>query len=379
MHKTIPFTRPSISQREKDAVLQALDSEAIGGNGAFGKALQERLEALLNVRYALLTTSCSHALELAVMTLDIGPGDEVIVPSFTFVTTASSVVRQGATPIFAEIDEQTFNLDPRSVEAKITPATKAIMPVHYAGLSADMESLISIAQRHNLFIIEDAAQSLCSTYNGQFSGTIGDIGCFSFHVTKNIVGGEGGAFVTNNDAIAERAEIIREKGTNRSKFLRGEVDKYSWVDIGSSFVPSDMIAALILAQIERLDEIYSKRRRIWERYYHELHELAQDGCIILPTLPPGSTINWHLFAFRVTDVTQRDRVLDELKARRIGATFHFVPLHSSPYARQRWGYEPEDLPVTELVSASIVRLPLYADLTDDEQIYVIKTLYEILG
>lgn len=379
MNQTIPFNKPSLGEAEKQAVMRAIDTGNIGGNGAIGQEVQGRLCEMLQTNYALLTTSCSHALELAVMTLGIGPGDEVIVPSFTFVTTASSVVREGATPVFAEIDEQTMNLDPADVESKITEATRAILPVHYAGMSADMDALSAIAHKHDLYVIEDAAQAFGSTYRGQALGTLGDIGCFSFHFTKNIVGGEGGAFITSDPDIAERAEIKREKGTNRSKFLRGEVDKYSWVDVGSSFVPSDMIAALVLAQLDRIDELFERREQIWKRYHHELQELENNGEIILPFVSPEAGCNWHIFAMRVRDSSRRNAVLRELKERRIGATFHFVPLHSSPYARERWGYEPEDLPITERVAASLIRLPLYCDLTDAEQTYVIEALYDILS
>lgn len=379
MRAYIPFNRVSLGEEERAAVLRALEEGNLGGNGPIGAQVQERLRLLLGVRHALLTTSCSHALEMAAMALRLAPGDEVIMPSFTFVTTASSVVRQGARPVFADIDERTYNLDPEQVERHITPATRAILPVHYAGQGCEMDAMIDIARRHRLYIIEDAAQGIGARYGGRYLGAIGDIGCFSFHVTKNIIGGEGGAFVTNNDEIAERAEIIREKGTNRSRYLRGEADKYTWVDVGSSFVPSDLIAAIILVQLDKMEKINQSRRAIWQRYQHGLQDLASRGYILLPYVLPEAEINGHIYAFRVSDPKYRDIVLDELKRRGVSATFHFVPLHSSPYARMRWGYRAEDLPVTERVAASLIRLPVYPDLTVDRQEYIIETIYDIFA
>lgn len=379
MHTYIPFNRVSIGVEERTAVLRALDAGALGGNGPIGAQVQERLRTMLGVRHVLLTTSCSHALELAAMALRLAPGDEVIMPSFTFVTTASSVVRQGARPVFVDIDERTYNLDPEQVERHITPATRAILPVHYAGQGCEMDAIMDIARRHRLSVIEDAAQGLGAQYGGRYLGAIGDIGCFSFHVTKNIIGGEAGAFVTNDDEIAEKAEIIREKGTNRSKYLRGEVDKYTWVDVGSSFVPSDLLAAVILAQLDRMEQIHRLRQAIWQRYQEGLRDLACHGDIILPYVRPEAEMNWHIYAFRVSDLERRDGVLDELKRRGIGATFHFVPLHSAPYARERWGYRAEDLPVTERVAASLIRLPIYPDLTVEDQEYIIESIYDIFA
>jgi dTDP-4-amino-4,6-dideoxygalactose transaminase len=375
----IPFIKVHIGEEEKVAVLHALESGDLGGNGPVGAQLQERLRELLGVGHALLTTSCSHAMELAAMAIRLGPGDEVIMPSFTFVTTASSVVREGACPVFVDIDEATFNIDLAQTEAHITPRTRAIMPVHYAGQGCAMEEIMDIAQRHSLYVIEDAAQGLGARYDGRYLGTIGHVGCFSFHVTKNVICGEGGAFVTNDDTIAERAEIIREKGTNRSKFLRGEVDKYTWVDLGSSFVPSDLLSAIALAQLNKMDEIHRMRKTVWERYQEGLRDLEQRGEVILPYVSPKAEMNWHIYAFRVSDAKRRDDVLDELKRRRIGATFHYVPLHSSPYARERWGYRIGDLPVTERVAASLVRLPIYPDLSQEDQDYIIESLYGVLG
>jgi dTDP-4-amino-4,6-dideoxygalactose transaminase len=373
----IPFCKPSLGCQERDAMLRVMASGQLGGNGPVGRELEGRIQERFDVRRALLTTSCSHALEMAAMVLGLGPGDEVIMPSFGYVTSATSVVRQGARPVFAEVDETTFNLDPGDARRRITPRTRAIICVHYAGQGCDMEALMDLAEAHNLAIVEDAAQGVGARFNGRFLGSIGHVGCYSFHVTKNVVCGEGGAFLTNDPAIAGRAEIVREKGTDRSKFLRGEVDKYTWVDQGSSFVLSDLLAALALAQFSRLDEMQERRRRIWWRYQRELADLATQGHVILPHVDERAEPNWHIYAFRVSDASRRDRVLAGLKRRGIQATFHYVPLHSSPYGRRHWGCRPGDLPVTERVSASLVRLPIYPDLTLEEQDYVLSALYDV--
>jgi dTDP-4-amino-4,6-dideoxygalactose transaminase len=374
----IPFCKPSLGPEEREAVLRTLENGEVGGNGPIGRELERLIQERYGVHSALLTTSCSHALEMAAMVLELGPGDEVIMPSFGFVTSATSVVRQGARPVFAEVDEATFNLDPADVRQRITPRTRAIICVHYAGQGCDMDALMKLASDNNLVVIEDAAQGVGARFNGRFLGTIGHVGCYSFHVTKNITCGEGGAFLTNDPAIAERAEIIREKGTNRSRFLRGEVDKYTWVDLGSSFVLSELLAAVALVQFSRLDQLQRQRERIWQRYQEELAGLAENGQIILPHVDGRAEPNWHIYAFRVSDASQRDRVLADLKQRGIQATFHYVPLHSSPYSRDRWGYRPEDLPVTERLSASMIRLPIYADLSREDQAYIIDSLHDIL-
>jgi dTDP-4-amino-4,6-dideoxygalactose transaminase len=378
MQRAIPFTKVHIGEEEKAAVLQALEAGALGGNGPIGAEFQRSLREGLGVRHVLLTTSGSHALELAVMALRLKPGDEVILPSFTFVTTASSIVRQGARPIFVDIDEATFNLDPAQIEAHLTPRTRAIMPVHYAGQGCAMDVIMAIAQKHSLYVIEDAAQGLGARFAGRPLGTFGQAGCFSFHVTKNIICGEGGFLATNDDAVAERAEIQREKGTNRSKFLRGEVDKYTWVDVGSSFVPSDLLAAVAQAQFRKIDAIHAQRRRVWEQYHAGLAELERRGALFRPVVHPQAELNWHLYAFRIADAARRDDVLAALKRRGIGATFHYIPLHSSPYAMEQWGYRPEDLPVTERVAAALIRLPLFPDLSSDDVEYILASLYEVL-
>jgi len=353
--------------------LAALKEGTIGGNGRIGVQVQQWLADYLHVEYALLTTSCTHALEMAMMALDIGPGDEVILPSFAFVSAATAVVRQGAWPVFAEIKETTFNIDPEDVVRHITPCTKAIVVIHYAGLGCKMPELLSIARSHDLFLIEDAAHALGATYMGQPLGTQGHIGCYSFHSTKNIVAGEGGAFVTNAEAIGQRAEIIREKGTNRSQFLQGQVDKYTWVDIGSSYVISDLLAALLYAQLQRLDEITQARREIWWRYYHRMADMEARGWVVRPGLDLQAEHNGHIYAFRVTG-QRRDAVLKHLQTHGVGATFHFVPLHSSPYAQKHLGYKASDFPITERVSASLIRLPLYPELGAAQIDYVLDVL-----
>jgi dTDP-4-amino-4,6-dideoxygalactose transaminase len=373
----IPFTHPEVNQLEIDRVVEILRSGAVGGNGPVTDQVQDQLRQLVGARHALLTTSCSHALELAMMALDIGPGDEVILPSFAFVTAATSVVRQGARPVFAEILESTFNLDPDDVARRITPRTRAIIPVHYAGHGCRMNELMALARRHGLWVVEDAAQAIGASYDGRPLGTIGHIGCYSFHVTKNVIAGEGGAFLTDDDAIARRAEIIREKGTNRSAFLRGEVDKYTWVDIGSSFVPSDLLAALLGAQLTRLGEITRRRVELWWQYHNGLADLEAVGLVIRPHLDPKAEINGHIYALRVApDI--RDRVVDALKARGIGATFHFVPLHSSPYGQKMLGYRPDDLPITERVALSLIRLPLHTQLTSSDVDFILEQLEQVL-
>ncbi|MFN8454583.1 MAG: dTDP-4-amino-4,6-dideoxygalactose transaminase [Anaerolineae bacterium] len=377
----IPFVKPDLSQQEYTMVLTALEQGAIGGNGQICAQTQRWLADYLQVKHVLLTTSCSHALEVAMLALNLGSGDEVILPSFAFVTAASAAVRQGARPVFADIDEATFNIDPADVVQHITPRTKALVLIHYAGIGCKMAELMAIAEKYNLVIIEDAAHAIGATYMRQPLGTQGHMGCYSFHSTKNIVAGEGGAFVTNDDNFARRAEIICEKGTNRSQFLRGEVDKYTWVDLGSSYVLSDLLAALLLAQLRRLDEITQARRALWWRYYHQMAQLEAEGLVIRPGLDHLAEHNGHIYAFRLTGHTsqqdirsQRDLVLAHLKKSGIGATFHFVPLHSSPYGQKYLGYKPGDFPITERVSDSLIRLPLYPGLSPEQVDYILDVL-----
>jgi dTDP-4-amino-4,6-dideoxygalactose transaminase len=373
--QSIPLNKPFLGPEERRAALDALEGLQLGGNGPLGREAEAYLQDLFGVHHLLLTTSCTHAMEMAMMALDLSPGDEVIMPSFTFVTTATAVVRLGARPVFADIDERSFNLEPDSVAERITARTRAIMPVHYAGQACDMQAIMSLAREHGLKIIEDAAHGVGAKYEGRYLGTIGDAGCYSFHITKNVTCGEGGAFLTNDEDLARRCEIIREKGTNRSQFLRGEVDKYTWVDIGSSFVLSDLLAAILLEQIRKLDEILQRRRVIWERYQAALKDLENRGEIVLPHLGPQRDSSWHIYAIRTVKESS-DRVIQALREKGIGATFHFVPLHLSPYAQEHLGCVAGDLPVTERVSRTLIRLPIYPSLTEHEQDYVIQALHE---
>jgi dTDP-4-amino-4,6-dideoxygalactose transaminase len=317
-------------------------------------------------------------MELALMAYDLQSGDEVILPSFTFTSTATAVLRQGARPVFAEIDEDTFNLDVADVAARITPRTRAVIPVHYAGVGCRMDRIMELARKNDLFVLEDAAQGVGAKYNRQYLGAIGHAGAFSFHVTKNITCGEGGALLTNDDALAARAEIIREKGTNRQQFLRGEVDKYTWVEMGSSFVLSDLLAAILEKQFEKMDEVQSRRGAIWQAYHKALEPLEKRGLIRRPVLDPAAESNWHIYGFRM-DPARRDEILEQLRARGIGATFHYIPLHASPFGREALGYTGDELPITERVSRSLIRLPLYPELRPEQVNDIIAALYEIFG
>jgi dTDP-4-amino-4,6-dideoxygalactose transaminase len=321
------------------------------------------MEEAFGVKHVLLTPSCTHALEMAMLVLEIGPGDEVIVPSFSFVSAANCIVLRGATPVFAEVHPATLNLDPDDVREKITAHTRALIVVHYAGVSADMDTLQALADEHSFAIVEDAAQAVDATYKGRYLGTIGQIGCYSFHATKNLTCGEGGAFVTNDDTLARRAEIVREKGTDRSAFLRGEVDKYSWRAAGSSYLLSDLQAAMLETQFEKRATIKECRRAICERYLATLGPLADEGQIELPVVPPECSPNYHIFFFLAKTAGQRDFILTGLKREGIGATFHFVPLHSSPYTVTHSAEQQRALSITEERSARLIRLPLFNDMT----------------
>ncbi len=360
--KRIPFTHPSLGSEELKAAARAISEVAIGGNGVYTKRAERALARRLNVRYAYLTTSATHALEMAVMSLGIGRGDEVICPSFTFVSTVNAIIRQGGLPRFCDIEPETLTIDIDKAKKLITKRTKAVVPVHYAGVSCDLDALMKTASRHGISVIEDAAQAIGASYKGRALGTIGDIGALSFHVTKNITCGEGGAFLTNSDAHAKKADIIREKGTNRNAFLRGEVDKYTWLEVGSSFIPSDLLAAILAEQLKRLDSITRRRAEIFDHYFEALVPLAREGVIDLPVIPEYSTPNGHIFWFLVKKDGVRDGLLQALRRRGISATFHYVPLHTSPYGKKVLGYGEGDLPVTERVARRLVRLPLFPEL-----------------
>jgi dTDP-4-amino-4,6-dideoxygalactose transaminase len=374
----IPFTEPTVGDAEYEAMRQAVARKSLAGDGTFCRAAEHLLGEMLGVKHALLTTSCTHALELAMMTLDLKAGDEVILPSFTFTSTANVIVRQGAKPVFVDIDPHTWNIDPTAIEAAITPRTRCILPVHYAGQGCDMDTIRALAARHNLYVVEDAAQSLGAAWDGAPLGTVSDIGCFSFHATKNVTCGEGGAFTTNNTTLAHRAEIIREKGTNRSAFLRGEVDKYTWVELGSSFVLTDMLAAFLKVQLERTAELNSKRLAIWQTYYAGTADLEARGLVQRPVFHPKATNNGHIFAVLVNN-DHRTWVMRKMKERGISCTFHYQPLHSSACMRKFFGETPAALPVTDHVANSLMRLPLFAHLSLEQAHYVLESLHEVMS
>jgi dTDP-4-amino-4,6-dideoxygalactose transaminase len=374
--ETIPLSRADIGDEEIAAAVASLRGGHLCGDGPATRRVERVLSERLQDAQVLLTTSCTHSLELALMALGIGPGDEVILPSFTFVSTANAVLRQGAVPVFAEIRPDTFNLDPDDVEARITPRTRAIMPVHYAGVACEMDRLNDLAEDHGLWVIEDAAQGLGSAYRGRPLGTLGDAGGISFHATKNVTCGEGGAFVTRDPALARRAEIMREKGTNRAAFLRGEVDRYTWVECGSSFVMADVLAAILEAQLQRVEEFQAARARLAAFYIQALEPLQQAGRLRLPHVPLEATPNWHLFHLTVATEAERDRCLQFLRSRGITAAFHFVPLHSSPFGRALADGSPVPLPITDMVSSTLIRLPLFPQLSEAQAGRVVEALHD---
>ncbi|HOO54502.1 MAG TPA: dTDP-4-amino-4,6-dideoxygalactose transaminase [Methanothrix sp.] len=379
----IPFNRPCLTGKECEYVCDAIErtqeGSSISGDGPYTQKAQEFLESRFGAKKALLTTSCTSALELATHLLNLRPGDEVILPSFTFVSTANPIVIAGARPVFAEISEDTCNIDPDDIRKKITPRTRAIYPVHYGGVACPMDEIMEIAQDHDLKVVEDAAQGVNAKYKNKYLGTIGDLGCYSFHETKNYTCGEGGALLINSDdkSIWERAEIIREKGTNRSKFFRGEVDKYTWVDIGSSYLPSDILAAFLYAQLENMDEIKEKRMRIWQAYYSGLKPLEGKGMFRLPFVPEYAEHNAHLFYVMFNTASERDAIMEKLRLSGIHAVFHYLPLHTSPMG-ERIGYKLGDLMLTERVSERILRLPIYTKMKRDELTVVLDSLIKCM-
>jgi dTDP-4-amino-4,6-dideoxygalactose transaminase len=368
--RTIPFTRPSLGGREAEYVAQAIRNRQIQGDGPFTKRVHAWLEGRLGCPRALLTHSCTGALEMAAILADLKPGDEVIIPSYTFVSTATAFALRGAVPVFVDIRPDTLNIDEKKIAAAITPRTRAIVPVHYAGIGCAMGPILEIAAEHNLVVIEDAAQGMCASYEGKALGTIGQLGCLSFHETKNVVAGEGGALLINDPALVERAEIIRQKGTNRTKFLRGEADKYYWVDIGSSYLPSDVVAALLLAQLEGAEEITAKRRALWQRYYDAFVDLERQGRVRRPAVPNGAEHNAHIFYLTLPTNAEREALLKRLKQHGIHASAHYMALHDSPGGRT-YARTSGSLEHAESLPGRILRLPLYADLTPEEQDYVI--------
>jgi len=357
----IPFNRPYMTGKELFYISQAHHNGHLSGDGPFTKKCQLWLEEKIGCRQALLTHSCTAALEMAALLADIRPGDEVIMPSFTFVSTANAFVLRGGVPVFVDIRHDTLNIDERKIEEAITERTRAIVPVHYAGVGCDMDAIMDIALRHNLVVIEDAAHGIMSTYKGRPLGSIGHFAALSFHETKNIISGEGGALLINDTVYSERAEIIREKGTNRSKFFRGEVDKYTWVDIGSSFLPSEMTAAFLWAQMEDAENITQSRLHIWNAYYEFCMEPEKHGDCRRPMVPAECAHNAHMYYLLLPDEGKRDRILAHLNKSGIMAVFHYVPLHNAP-AGKKYGRMAAELSVTEEMSRRVIRLPLWIGL-----------------
>jgi dTDP-4-amino-4,6-dideoxygalactose transaminase len=368
----IPFNKPYLTGKESEYIQQALSSGKLSGDGNFTRKCHQFLQDQYHFNKVLLTTSCTDALEACALLLNLKPGDEVIAPSYTFVSTVNAFVLRGAKIVFADSEVATGNLDVARLEELITPKTKAIIPVHYAGVACDMDAIRNIAQKHNLFVVEDAAQAIDSFYKGKPLGSLGQLAAFSFHDTKNIISGEGGMLVVNDSSFEKRAEIIREKGTNRSAFFRGEVDKYGWVDIGSSFLPSEIIAAFLLAQLEATEQIQSRRKNLWNQYYQLLKPLELAGYLTLPFIPDYATNNAHMFYIRVNDLDTRTKLIDYLKQNGIYAVFHYISLHRSAYYHNQ--HDGRDLPVADLLTNTLLRLPLYYELTEQQITVIAETI-----
>lgn len=372
---SVPFNKPYFSGNEITYIAESIGKAHLSGDGDFTKRCNAFLEELTGAPKALLTTSCTHALEISALLLDIKPGDEFILPSFTFVSTANAFALRGAKPVFVDVRPDTLNVDENLIEEKITSRTKAILPVHYAGVSCEMDAISDIAKRHSLAVIEDNAQGLFGTYKGRPLGTLGDMSALSFHETKNIQCGEGGALILNSEHFIERAEIVREKGTNRSRFFRGQVDKYSWVELGSSYLPSDMLAAFLWAQFEKSAEIQGKRSAIWLRYADGLKDWADKNGVGLPHIPQQCKQPYHLFYLILPSFDDQQALIRFLKESGIQAVFHYLPLHLSDVG-VRFGGKVGDCPVTESFAERLVRLPLYCDLAKNEQDFVIKQIQQ---
>lgn len=369
----IPFNRPFATGDEIAYMQAALATPKFSGDGRFTADCHALLEQSLGVTKALLTTSCTHALEMAALLLGIGPGDEVIVPAFTFVSTVNAFVLRGARPVFVDIRPDTLNIDEKQIEKRLTKNTKAIFLVHYAGIGCEMDTILDLAQRHRLAVVEDNAHGLFGKYRGRFLGTIGNLAALSFHETKNLTCGEGGALLLKEPHDVERAEIIREKGTDRSRFFRGEVDKYNWVDVGSSYLPSDLLAAFLRAQLEHRDQIQAARRKVWETYLHELSDWALENSVRLPLVPPECEQSYHMFYLIMPSFVSRQALISHLGQRGILAVFHYLPLHLSPMGRN-FGGRDGDCPVTERVADQLLRLPFFTGMTPAEQAEVIAAI-----
>ena len=368
----IPFNKPYFTGKETDYIKEAVASGKISGDGIFTGKCHQFFEERYGFIRTLLTTSCTDALEMAAILCDVHPGDEVIAPSYTFVSTVNAFVLRGAKIIFADSEEATPNIDASQIESLITPKTKVIVPVHYAGFACDMDTILEIARKYDMLVVEDAAHAIDSFYKGQPLGSFGHFATFSFHETKNIISGEGGMLVINDERFVRRGEIIREKGTNRPAFFRGEVDKYSWVDIGSSFLPSDIIAAFLYAQLENLEEIQTKRKAIWNLYCNGLKPLEERGCIQLPIMPEYTTNNAHMFYILCENLKERNKLIQYLKNNGILAVFHYLSLHKSPFYKER--YNGRNLPNADRYSDCLVRLPLYYELEKEDVDRVIRTV-----
>lgn len=369
----IYFNVPPFVGIEDKYIMDAIGKHKICGDGEYTKKCNKWLEEKTGAAKVLLTTSCTHATEMAALLCDIQPGDEVIMPSFTFVSTADAFVLRGAKVVFVDIRPDTMNIDEKKIEAAITKKTKAIVPVHYAGVSCEMDTIMDIARRHNLWVVEDAAQGVMSTYKGKALGTIGDFGCFSFHETKNYSMGEGGALLIKSPDMIEPAEIIREKGTNRAKFFRGQIDKYTWVEAGSSYLPSELNAAYLYGQLENAQKIFDDRMASWNNYYEALKELEDAGRIELPTIPEGCEHNAHMFYIKCKDLEERTKLISFAKEQGVMMVFHYIPLHSAPAGKKYGRFSGEDIYTTK-ESERLVRLPLYYNLTGEDQNKVIEVV-----
>jgi dTDP-4-amino-4,6-dideoxygalactose transaminase len=370
----IPYNKPYLSGKETQYIEEAVLSGKISGNGLFTQKCHEFFEKEFGFQKVLLTTSCTHALEMAAILLNIQPEDEVIIPSYTFVSTANAFILRGAKIVFADSSSDNPNIDIEKIDSLITPKTKAIVPVHYAGIACKMDAIMNIANKYGLFVVEDSAQAIDSYYNGKPLGSIGHLSAFSFHETKNIISGEGGMLVINDLKYNHRAEIIWEKGTNRAEFFRGEVNKYGWVDIGASFLPSEIIAAFLMAQLESLERIQNRRKEIWNSYRNGLKRLEENGIIKLPVIPEYATNNAHLFYLTCRDLEERTRLIEHLKKNDILAVFHYLSLHKSLYYKDK--HDGRSLPFADFYSDCLVRLPLFYELTDNQVKFIIEKIIE---
>jgi dTDP-4-amino-4,6-dideoxygalactose transaminase len=359
----VPFNKPHMTGKELWYIARAHHNSMLAGDGPFTAACSAWLERRTGARRAMLTHSCTAALDMAAILAGVGPGDEVIMPSFTFVSTANAFVLRGATPVFVDIRGDTLNLDESLLEGALTPRTKAIVPVHYAGVGCEMDPILELARHKRLLVIEDAAQGLMADYKGRALGTMGALGAVSFHETKNVISGEGGALFVNDERLVERAEIVREKGTNRTSFFRGEVEKYTWVDLGSSFLPGEIIAAFLLAQLEEADAITARRLQLWQLYHRALEPLERAGRVRRPVLPPGCRHNAHMYYILLPSREQRTRLIERLNAQEIMSVFHYIPLHSSPAGR-RYGRAASPMANTDALSERLLRLPLWLGLDE---------------